>query len=398
MKEVLKLYKENIYSIVLVSGIFIALFFTKLVPVFICTLFFLWIFRYKDFKRAKLKIKWVWPFLFYAFVFLGGYFFSENNTQSLKILERHISFAILPLLIYFKEWSIEELSFFAKLYVKLIVLIALISILSLIYFYSTNMDFIQTMDETYLQWKLPHLLGFHPTYFGFLLVVANILLLTKISSVSGVFRKIEFYIALFLSIYLLYLSPRTALFCLLIIWCWFGYDRFKNRSRIKIGKNRILIVIFFVILTTMLFFTSEYFIVKIMKIFTDKRFILWEPAFDVIRSNYYLLGEGLGNGETYLNKYILENRLTQFKGADLHNQYIMNYLDLGILGISATFLILLRPLKYIKDKGLTLFVIVMSISMFTESFLYVIKGIIIFIIMSSYFIIRASKTNDTQNV
>ena len=76
----------------------------------------------------------------------------------------------------------------------------------------------------------------------------------------------------------------------------------------------------------------------------------------------------------------------------------MNYLDLGILGISATFLILLRPLKYIKDKGLTLFVIVMSISMFTESFLYVIKGIIIFIIMSSYFIIRASKTNDTQNV
>ena len=287
---------------------------------------------------------------------------------------------------------------FAKLYVKLIVLIALVSILSLIYFYSTNMDFIQTMDETYLQWKLPHLLGFHPTYFGFLLVVANILLLTKISSESSVFRKIEFYIALFLSTYLLYLSPRTALFCLLIIWCWFGYDRFKNQSHIKIGKNRILIVIFFMILTAILFFTSEYFIVKIMKIFTDKRFILWEPAFDVIRSNYYLLGEGLGNGETYLNEYILENRLTQFEGADLHNQYIMNYLDLGILGISATFLILFRPLKYIKDRALTLFVIVMSISMFTESFLHVIKGIIIFIIMSSYFIIRASKTNDTQNV
>ena len=110
------------------------------------------------------------------------------------------------------------------------------------------------MDETYLQWKLPHLLGFHPTYFGFLLVVANILLLTKISSESNVFRKIEFYTALFLSIYLLYLSPRTALFCLLIIWCWFGYDRFKNQSHIKIGKNRILIVIFFMILTAILFY------------------------------------------------------------------------------------------------------------------------------------------------
>ena len=393
MKIVLKKYKENVFPALLVLMIFGTLLFIRLAPLFIALLTLVWFFKFKTFQNFSLKLKWIWPFLFYFFVFGIAFFFSENTIEGLKILERHISFIVLPFLIYCKKWSKSELDFFCKFYVQIVFVISVVSLICLLYFYLTNVDFVHSMDDTYLQWKLPHLLGFHPTYFGFNIVVANIILLT--SSNNNNLKNSSLYGALFLSFYLVYMSPRTAILCQFIVWIWFVYNRFSSTETPKYIKTTFAVIS----LSIMIFlaFKSEYFVTKLMNSISDKRFMLWEPAYDLIKENYFLLGEGLGNGEIQITQYINTNNLTQFQVSDLHNQFLMNYLDLGFFGLLAILLLVLRPLIYFKDKALYLFSLIFFISIFTESFLYVIKGIVLFIILSSIFILRASLLTVKEN-
>ena len=392
MKIVLKKYKENLFPALLVLMIFGTLLFTRLAPLFIALLTLVWFFKFKTFQNFSLKLKWIWPFLFYFFVFGIAFFFSENTIEGLKILERHISFIVLPFLIYCKKWSKSELDFFCKFYVQIVFVISVVSLICLLYFYLTNVDFVHSMDDTYLQWKLPHLLGFHPTYFGFNIVVANIILLT---SSNNNLKNSALYTALFLSFYLVYMSPRTAILCQFIVWIWFVYNRFSSTETLKYIKTTFAVIS----LSIMIFlaFKSEYFVTKLMNSISDKRFMLWEPAYDLIKENYFLLGEGLGNGEIQITQYINTNNLTQFQVSDLHNQFLMNYLDLGFFGLLAILLLVLRPLIYFKEKALYLFSLIFFISIFTESFLYVIKGIVLFIILSSIFILRASLLTVKEN-
>ena len=393
MKVVLKKYKENVFPALLVLMIFGTLLFIWLAPLFIALLTLVWFFKFKTFQNFSLKLKWIWPFLFYFFVFGIAFFFSENTIEGLKILERHISFIVLPFLIFCKKWSKSELVFFLKFYVQIVFIISVVSLIFLLYFYITNVDFVHSMDDTYLQWKLPHLLGFHPTYFGFNIVVANIILLTS-SNINNL-KNSTLYTALFLSFYLVYMSPRTAILCQFIVWIWFVYNRFSSTETLKYIKTTFAVIS----LSIMVFlaFKSEYFVTKLMNSISDKRFMLWEPAYDLIKENYFLLGEGLGNGEIQITQYINANNLTQFQVSDLHNQFLMNYLDIGFFGFLAILLLVLRPLIYFKDKALYLFSLIFFISIFTESFLYVIKGIVLFIILSSIFILRASLLTVKEN-
>ena len=71
--------------------------------------------------------------------------------------------------------------------------------------------------------------------------------------------------------------------------------------------------------------------------------------------------------------------------------------DTGIFGFLAILLILFRPLIYLKDKALSLFSITFSISILTESYLFVIKGILLFIIMLSFFILKTSLPSWERN-
>ena len=393
MKVVLKKYKENVFPALLVLMIFGTLLFIWLAPLFIALLTLVWFFKFKTFQNFSLKLKWIWPFLFYFFVFGIAFFFSENTIEGLKILERHISFIVLPFLIFCKKWSKSELVFFLKFYVQIVFIISVVSLIFLLYFYITNVDFVHSMDDTYLQWKLPHLLGFHPTYFGFNIVVANIILLTS-SNINNL-KNSTLYTALFLSFYLVYMSPRTAILFQFIVWIWFVYNRFSSTETLKYIKTTFAVIS----LSIMVFlaFKSEYFVTKLMNSISDKRFMLWEPAYDLIKENYFLLGEGLGNGEIQITQYINANNLTQFQVSDLHNQFLMNYLDIGFFGFLAILLLVLRPLIYFKDKALYLFSLIFFISIFTESFLYVIKGIVLFIILSSIFILRSSLLTVKEN-
>ena len=396
MSIILNNLKTNIYSAFLVITIFLPFFYAKSVPFLIFLLLIFWIFKFNSFANLHLKFKMIWPFMFYGFTFLIVYFLGNNSQDGLKILERQSSFILLPFLIIFKDWSKSELLSFGKYYVNVVLLISISSLILLFYFYITHIDFVRTMDETYLQWKLPHLMGFHPTYFGLAIVIANMMLLTSIEKKKNIFRVSSFYIVIFLTFYLIYLSPRTSIICQLLVWFWFICSRIFTKNTKKLSKISVLTISIFII--GILLYTSTYVINKFFNSFSDRRFLLWDPAFEIIRKNYFIFGEGLGGGMIKINNFISENNLNQFEVPDLHNQYLMNYLDLGILGLIIILIILFIPIIYSKSKELILFTIVFSISMLTESFLYVIKGIIFFITISCFFNLKNSfKSEEIKN-
>lgn len=392
--KILSIIKENIYSIVLVFLVFAAIFSVKIIPFFIILLLILWFFKFKDFSNIKTRLIWVTPFFIYAGVVLISFFFSEDFKVSLKILERYLSFIILPVLIYFKKWTNKELGFFKFFFVRITIVISLFSILNLVYFYTTHVDFVKSMDETYLQWKLPHLSGFHPTYFGFIIVVANIILLKELIDQNPI-KKVNFYIAISLSLYLLYLSPRTSMICLLVVWVNFIYHKMKNKNYSRIYY--LIILSSTILLLVLTFLSSRYLMDKILKSLTDQRFLLWSESLRIIKENYFIVGEGLGDGKILIESYITKNELTQFKVADLHNQYLMNFIDMGFIGVLSLLYMLFRPVIFLKNRTVLIFSIVFSISILTESFLYVIKGIVIFIILYSFLIIDSQK-NDSEKV
>jgi len=137
MLKILKTYKENIFSVLLVITIFVALLFIKLVPFFILLLFLVWVVKFKTFQNFSLKWKWIWPFLGYFLVFAIAFFCADNSKEALKVLERHTSFIILPFLIFCKKWSTSDFVFFGKFYVKIVLLISIISLIYLGYFFLT---------------------------------------------------------------------------------------------------------------------------------------------------------------------------------------------------------------------------------------------------------------------
>lgn len=383
--NLIKNIKDYIYPVLLISLLFSSLFFVKSVPFFLIFMLLFWFFGFRNFNQLKVSFLLIAPFISYILIFIAAFFFSDDKLIAVKVLERQTPFLILPLVIFCKKWSLKEVNLCITFLVNTTLAICIFSILKLIYFYFTHLDFVKSMDSTYLQWKLPHLIGFHPTYFGFIIVSVIVILLSSfVTQKKPNTNKI--LKALVLTFYLLYLSPRTAVLCLLLVWALVVISIFKQK--IKYKKKYIVFFSLFVFIIFLFFSNYQYLINKYLNAFSDRRFLLWKEAIILIKENYFILGEGLDDGRILIEKYIKSNNLTEFEVSDIHNQYLMNYLDLGILGLLTLIYLIINPVILFKEKIISVFSCICLISMMTESILYVTKGIIIFIIIQSLFILK----------
>jgi hypothetical protein len=261
------------------------------------------------------------------------------------------------------------------------------SIVRLFFFILSRQEFLAKMDSGYLQWKLPHLIGYHPTYMGMLIVVATIFLLQNhYIPFKGRFRFSKLVMVSFLTIFLIYLSPRTAIFLqgMVIV------NNLIHEKEFYLSKLRKNASIILLALMGIVFFVSKssFLVDKIERMYTSNRFFLWPYAFEIIEDNFYIFGEGLGDGQKILDqklKTVNDPRKT-YHGSDLHNQYLKNYMDLGFFGFIGLLLVVFWPIVYLKNPVLSLFMTTFAIAMMTESMLSVIKGIVFFNILSLIFI------------
>lgn len=372
------------FPILLVFTLFIGLFSVKLIPLFIVLTVFSWLFFYRDFSKFTEVRKFLVPFGTYCLIFLAAFLGSENKLAALKELERFVSFLVFPIIILCSKLKFSDIRKIEKGIIYVTLFIALLSIIVLLIFALNNQEFLTRMDETYPQWKLPHLMGFHPSYFGSIIVITTYILLFEDAIIIS--KKVNILLAVILSGYLFYLSPRMAIISQILLWIFYFIFYFKVKKTFKL----LLIV---VCCGSLFFFfnSSNFFTKKIKKSLTDDRFVLWEPAYEVMKSNYFLFGEGLKDGENIFKKHLKENgdKRINLKGStDLHNQYLENYVSAGSFGFFALCFLLFNPFLQTKKRSLLFLALLFSFALFTESMLNIIKGIVMFNIFYSIFILK----------
>ncbi|APQ17365.1 O-antigen ligase family protein [Maribacter hydrothermalis] len=372
----------------------------KLVPLYIIILLISYLFE-KDKKANFVKNKrYLLPFVIMISVFVIFTLVSSDILLSLKVLERQISFILLPLLVFTADWSRKRLIVFLKTFTFGLSIFCLISFGLLIWFYITNQDWIVTMNQmqnngTYLLFKFPHLVNTHPTYWSYLLIFGNIIVLSNYFFFFFKGKYIGLLMLLIFNTIILLLASRTPLVINILVFISTFTLLFKYSRKYS---NKKLLLMGVVVLGLVVFVAPNINLLKIKTAdsFNDDRFYLWPIALDQIKNNYYVLGEGLGLGNSMLKEYIIENgdMRKNYNSFDLHNQYLRHYLDMGILGLGSLVYFIFSPLMfkrnvfYSPDSFLTIsLVLLLSLACITEAPLYRLKGIVVFSIFYPIFLI-----------
>ena len=348
-------------------------------------------------KNKKINFKlyksYLTPYFIVILVYITYTLLAVKISPALKILERQVSILLIPLIVFASSLNKDRLRLFFKAFIIVMSMVSVFSIFLLLWFMDEHAEWIEVMNQTsqsktYLQYKFPHLIGAHPTYWTYLLVLANLFLLCSKS--LNLRLKMGWVVVLLIlfNTNILYLSARTptVINVLIHLIAITFYIKSSQISKIKtVGLIAGVILIGFVALKMPLV------VAKFSDISNDERVYLWPRAIEQIKSNCFVLGEGLGQGRRILKDYIIESgdpRVT-YKGFDLHNQYLVHYLDMGILGVLSLLYLIMYPLLKIKKRfdfetlPLIGFSLLFVISINTESSLYYIKGIIIFAVFSS---------------
>ncbi|ALM08444.1 hypothetical protein SB49_11935 [Sediminicola sp. YIK13] len=343
------------------------------------------------------------PFVLYVIIYLFFFILSEDYSQSIKQLEKQIMVLVLPILIFIFVYNVKQFKTLINVYLIGLILISIVSCLMLEHFYYSNMKFISTMDSNYLQWKYPHLMEIHPSYWSYYLVVGNILLLSNLSNLK---YKINIIFQIVFNLNLFYLAGRSSLVINILIYLFFiSYFCFKS---LKLSKIKILIIsLILTMVMALTFYQSPYLKSKLynLKNNSDERFFLWKSAYEIIEDNYFVFGEGITNGEKSLKIYLDTNyekdpRL-KYNKFDIHNQYLKEYLDFGLIGLISILLIILYPLRLIKklnyvNLALICFSLLVFLSQFVESVFSRFQGKILITTIFSILIL-AVRANNLKN-
>ncbi len=376
------------------------IFHEKWVPWYIVVILIAYLFEPDKRLRYQQNKQFLAPFLIMILVFVFFTLVSSDIIKSLKVMERQTSLLLLPAIICTSNWSHARLALMLRVFVFALALFCIFSFCRLGLFYFNKQDWINTMNEmqnnqAYLLFKFPHLVHTHPTYWSYLLVIGNIIVLGN--TFFCFFKKSYVAIAFLLifNVTLLLLASRTPLainFLIHIFALVVSRNLQENFSWVKLFLALLAIFVLGIFIVPRISFLT----LKLLDVFKDDRLYLWPIAFQKIKENYFILGEGLGLGIIALKDYIIENGdiRENYNSFDLHNQYLRHYLDMGILGLFSLFYLIVYPVLKLNDSLFSSsaflnfsLVLLFAIGCCTEAPLYRLKGIVIFSIFYSTFLV-----------
>lgn len=359
-------------------------------------------FEKKKIQNLKVNKVVLVPFVIALIVFLLYTILAPDIHLALKVLERQISLIVIPFFALCLNWNSKRLGVFYQSFIFILLAIGVFSICYLLWFSIINADWISLAGNhngstlIYLQYKYPHIMGAHPTYWSYLLLSAVIMLLFKNDSIIYRRKYIIPVLLIFFNINMIVLAARMPLFINLLVHLLFAYQFIKKENRPFRSK---LALIALIVTGVVMIFKSPLMSGKLSMISEDERHYNWPFAVKTIDQNFYILGEGLGQGHELIRKNIIENgdRRLRYMGYDLHNQYLRHYMDMGILGLLSLITLLAYPLYLIRkpqnvNKILYLsFFLFFSLALMTESYMYRLKGIVFFSVMTSIVCVQARR-------
>jgi O-antigen ligase len=251
-------------------------------------------------------------------------------------------------------------------------------------------------------------IGIHPTYFSVYIMLCLALLIVNH---KDLFRHkfMSLGLIFFFTIFLALLSTRVTVAVILILMAFaILYRIFKlSRSNMKqfaTGAGLILLFFFLSALNPISLY-REFQELNSTAMQIDKnthytnstaiRLSLWWLGLKTAMQSHPVIGSGTASTElamaTTANKYNISNVLNS---NDPHNQYLNTYISLGAMGLVLLLGCYLTPFRTAwRNKNLThlIFIGLILIVSFTESFLELQKGIVFFALFQSLFSFNSSQ-------
>lgn len=384
----------------------------KTTSIGVTLLLIVWLINFKELEFKFLLKKSAVHLLFIYFVFLLiGISYSQDIQQALKLVTRHLSFILIPIIfLTIKPLSNNERNFIIKTYVYLVSFFFIICLLNAIYrqvvFFnqggSFNWYFFYRYDllEIFIQ---------HPTYVSMCTILSLSFLLNNSKRLFKNNWELVFLMLIQAFSIVLY-GSRIGYIILLIVVFLFMYKNLKSKTKklkAKLGLSYTIAIIILLItfwnipiVRERIQFTFGY---QQEYKFNDKdlikngtpekqgRLLLWEDVYELIKEKPFL-GYGTGSSNKILaQKYKEKGHLLFLENKfNAHNTYLELLLVGGVALLLIYLSILLAILYFgIKRKNfvLTSFFLIISITGLTET-LFRVQGIVYFSFFFSFLLIN----------
>jgi len=371
----------------------------------------LFFFNLSNLKKRKLK----WDFgllipVFFFLILIVGLLYTSNFNRGVKIVERFLSFAILPLifgfaspLINFNRIKIIKAYIYAN---------AIFYIIAFFYAFYRQMNFTLTKGGSinwYYFYRYDFLIFFHqhPTYVSMMVLIALSFVIFLKSELHFSKQKNTLLFILF-SLGILFTGSRQGYMQYFLIITLFFVLKIKNAPyKQKYILNYLGGLILFILMSFNVPIIKERILITLgadryYKFYYNKhisstdnpekqgRLLLWQDAWQLIKDKPFL-GQGTGGDNDALIAQYKKNGHTYLfqMGYNAHNSYIQWLLSGGIVlltvWLSMLFTIFYKGIKT-RDPVLWSFFIILFFTGFTETF-YRVQGIIFIAFFYSFLLI-----------
>lgn len=341
-------------------------------------------------------------FNFIALLFSGFYlfyvlslFYSNNLNIVFRLLERNVSWFILPLIFSLGIHSTKEERF------KILFPFAIATqLFALFYLVIALFNFSQTgSTKNFYYTELTSVLDFHPVYFSlYLLFSLSIFVYCYFKKQKKISLYLLIGLFLFDILMLILLSSKNILFVSILI---FLITLIKN-----FNKQKWLLVLFGLSIIFLLRFTptkeriQESLFSKWELLSKDEflyndpftgatlRLITWKFVLLEMKSNNYLIGTGSGDSQELIDNVYRKHKMDDagYLGLNMHNQFLEFFVSFGLIGLLYFIIILFVCFqKAIKQNDYLYLIFLFSFSFMslTESNLQAHRGIVFFVLLNS---------------
>lgn len=368
-------------------------------------LLFFWFINFKyNGKEIILNIKksrYVIVTLLFLACYLIALLYSNNLPKGFNVIKLKLPILIIPILLInirnkLKKNQISQLK---KIFIFSTLAYSLYTIVAV------YLDFPPIDEQTYLTGQksffhsgLTYKIDNHPTYLSFSIIVSVIFLWDLIIKKQVTF-SVFILTYIFFSTYIVLLSSKIGFVLFVIITIVY-----LNKAIKELTKKILVSIIFLISILSISLnsdlgerFILEYKSITSIKELKDNTIPLKiKPqraiAIDIFFNqpiNQILFGVGTGDTQDYLDKkyrhYLPTTNRTAFKKLNYHNQYLQTASSTGIIGLIILLLIIFYSFNKKKFNHMV-FLSSLAIFFCFESFLETQRGVMLFILINSFYV------------
>jgi O-antigen ligase len=337
-----------------------------------------------------------WDVILYFLVLCVGVLYSDDFSNAMGVLERNLSFIVLPLV--FCRIRIFDKQMFHR--ICLVFTAGVIVASGICLGYAIWRDTTMNFQGAYYYSEFTDIIDSHPTYMAYYVCFSIIFLLYLISfELLNRFQQSMVILSiLFLASILMLTAGRSTFASMLMMASFFFLKMLFETHTIK---RKMLGISVSILLLAILLLQSPYsqrvfpkFLegrsLSLSKVKGDswERLVLWEAALKA--SDNVVFGVGTGDYSMVMNNYYRDNQLSEYADVNFnaHNQFIQVLFSNGLLGLTALLIIIMRPIFLLTRRqnifGMLAFFpfLIYGIS---EVFLGRYQGIVFFVLLHQLF-------------